>query len=68
MNAGSDSTPQGAAAASAGFRAIVMHRGVQVTGYAALGQVGGWILGPALGYRAFGFQPQEFEPHPLRLL
>ena len=24
-------------------------------GYAALGQVGGWILGPALGYRAFSF-------------
>jgi len=24
-------------------------------GYAALGQVGGWILGPALGYRPFSF-------------
>jgi hypothetical protein len=26
-----------------------------VLGYAALGQVGGWILGPALGYRPFSF-------------
>jgi hypothetical protein len=24
-------------------------------GYAALGQIGGWILGPALGYRPFSF-------------
>ena len=24
-------------------------------GYAALGQVGGWLVGPALGYRAFSF-------------
>jgi hypothetical protein len=28
---------------------------IQVLVYAALGQVGGWILGPALGYRSFGF-------------
>jgi hypothetical protein len=28
---------------------------VLVLAYAALGQVGGWILGPALGYRAFSF-------------
>jgi len=28
---------------------------VGVLGYAALGQVGGWILGPALGYRSFSF-------------
>jgi hypothetical protein len=137
VNSDSDSTPQVAATGSAGFRAIVMHRGVQATvtlwivgyllvfwiagaslpfdrpavaalpfalqlaapsitlieilvlmalvfpltrgrvvpdiasraphrqmalretllviGYAALGQVGGWILGPALGYRAFSF-------------
>jgi hypothetical protein len=26
-----------------------------VLAYAALGQVGGWIVGPALGYRAFSF-------------
>jgi hypothetical protein len=28
---------------------------VLVLGYAALGQVGGWILGPALGFRPFSF-------------
>jgi hypothetical protein len=28
---------------------------VLVLGYAVLGQVGGWILGPALGYRPFSF-------------
>jgi len=26
-----------------------------VLAYAALGQIGGWIVGPALGYRPFGF-------------
>ena len=36
-------------------RRIALHETVSVLGYAAIGQVGGWILGPALGYRPFSF-------------
>lgn len=36
-------------------RRVAVRETILVLGYAALGQVGGWILGPALGYRAFSF-------------
>ena len=36
-------------------REAALRETVLLIGYAALGQVGGWILGPALGYRAFSF-------------
>jgi hypothetical protein len=36
-------------------RAIAARETALVLGYAALGQIGGWILGPALGYRPFSF-------------
>jgi hypothetical protein len=36
-------------------RRAALHETVLVLGYAVLGQVGGWILGPALGYRPFSF-------------
>jgi len=36
-------------------RRIALRETVLVLVYAALGQVGGWIVGPALGYRAFSF-------------
>jgi len=36
-------------------RRIALRETVLVLAYAALGQVGGWIVGPALGYRSFSF-------------
>lgn len=42
-------------AARAPERRVALRETVLVLGYAALGQVGGWIVGPALGYRAFSF-------------
>jgi hypothetical protein len=36
-------------------RRIALRETILVLGYAALGQVGGWVLGPALGYRPFSF-------------
>jgi hypothetical protein len=36
-------------------RRVAGRETVLVLGYAALGQVGGWILGPALGFRPFSF-------------
>jgi len=34
---------------------VALRETLFLIGYAALGQVGGWILGPALGYRPFSF-------------
>jgi hypothetical protein len=42
-------------AARAPDRRVALRETVLVLAYAALGQVGGWIVGPALGYRAFSF-------------
>jgi hypothetical protein len=42
-------------AARAPDRRTAFRETILVLGYAALGQVGGWILGPALGYRPFSF-------------
>jgi hypothetical protein len=42
-------------AARAPERRIAMRETILVLSYAALGQVGGWIAGPALGYRPFSF-------------
>ena len=42
-------------AARAPDRRVARRETVVVLAYAALGQVGGWILGPALGYRPFSF-------------
>jgi len=42
------------AARAPGHR-VALRETVGVIAYAALGQVGGWILGPALGYRPFSF-------------
>jgi len=42
-------------AARAPERRLALRETVAVLGYAALGQLGGWIVGPALGYRAFSF-------------
>jgi hypothetical protein len=36
-------------------RRIALQETLLLIGYAALGQMGGWILGPALGYRPFSF-------------
>lgn len=36
-------------------RAAARRETVLLLGYAALGQIGGWLLGPALGYRPFSF-------------
>jgi hypothetical protein len=36
-------------------RRIALRETVLVLAYAAVGQVGGWIVGPALGYRPFSF-------------
>ena len=36
-------------------RSIALRETLLLIGYAALGQLGGWILGPALGYRPFSF-------------
>jgi hypothetical protein len=40
-------------AARAPERSLAARETVALLGYAALGQVGGWLLGPALGYRSF---------------
>jgi hypothetical protein len=42
-------------AARAPERARAASETTLLLGYAALGQVGGWLLGPALGYRPFSF-------------
>ena len=42
-------------AARAPERRVALRETVLVLAYAALAQVGGWIVGPALGYRAFSF-------------
>ncbi len=42
-------------AARAPERQVALRETILVLGYAALGQAGGWILGPALGFRAFSF-------------
>lgn len=42
-------------AARAPERAIARRETVALLGYAMLAQAGGWILGPALGYRPFSF-------------
>jgi hypothetical protein len=42
-------------AARAPERALAGRETALVWAYAALGQAGGWVLGPALGYRAFSF-------------
>jgi hypothetical protein len=42
-------------AARAPERRAALRETILVVGYAALGQAGGWILGPALGFRAFSF-------------
>jgi hypothetical protein len=42
-------------AARAPARALAARETALLLGYAALGQVGGWIVGPALGYRPFSF-------------
>jgi len=36
-------------------RPTALRETLLLVGYAALGQLGGWILGPALGYRPFSF-------------
>jgi hypothetical protein len=42
-------------AARAPQRSVAMRETILLLCYAALGQLGGWILGPALGYRPFSF-------------
>jgi hypothetical protein len=42
-------------AARAPDRRVARRETILVLAYAALGQIGGWILGPALGYRPFSF-------------
>jgi hypothetical protein len=42
-------------AARAPERCVAMRETVGLLAYAFLGQVGGWLLGPALGYRPFSF-------------
>ncbi|MFM9936345.1 MAG: hypothetical protein ACKVOL_09105 [Novosphingobium sp.] len=42
-------------AARAPGRAIAARETAQIIAYAAAAQVGGWIVGPLLGYRAFSF-------------
>jgi hypothetical protein len=42
-------------AARAPERRVALRETVGVLVYATLGQVGGWIVGPAFGYRAFSF-------------
>ena len=42
-------------AARAPARAGAARETALLLGYAALGQAGGWLLGPALGYRSFSF-------------
>jgi hypothetical protein len=42
-------------AARAPDRPVALRETIYVLAYAALGQIGGWIVGPALGYRSFSF-------------
>ena len=42
-------------ASRAPHRETALRETLLLIGYAAIGQLGGWILGPALGYRAFSF-------------
>jgi hypothetical protein len=42
-------------AARAPERHVALRETVLVLAYATLGQIGGWIVGPALGYRPFSF-------------
>lgn len=42
-------------ASRAPHRQRAMRETLMLVGYAAIGEIGGWILGPALGYRAFSF-------------
>jgi hypothetical protein len=42
-------------AARAPARDVAAREAFALLAYAAIGQVGGWIVGPALGYRAFSF-------------
>ncbi len=42
-------------AARAPNHRVALRETVLVLAYAALGQIGGWIVGPALGYRPFSF-------------
>jgi len=42
-------------AARAPERRVALREMIGVLTYAILGQVGGWVVGPALGYRAFSF-------------
>jgi hypothetical protein len=42
-------------AARAPARDVAARESFAVVAYAAAGQIGGWIIGPALGYRAFSF-------------
>jgi len=42
-------------AARAPDRGVALRETLLVLAYATVGQVGGWILGPALGYRPFSF-------------
>jgi hypothetical protein len=42
-------------AARAPLRDVAMRETLLLLSYAALGQIGGWVLGPALGYRPFSF-------------
>jgi hypothetical protein len=42
-------------ASRAPHRQAALRETLLLIGYAAMGQLGGWILGPALGYRAFSF-------------
>ncbi len=42
-------------AARAPARHVAARETIALLAYAAAGQVGGWIVGPALGYRAFSF-------------
>jgi hypothetical protein len=42
-------------AARAPERRVALRETVLVLAYAGVGQIGGWIVGPALGYRAFSF-------------
>ena len=42
-------------AARAPERSLAARETIQLIAYVALAQVGGWILGPLLGYRAFSF-------------
>jgi hypothetical protein len=42
-------------AARAPERRVALHETIGVLAYAFVGQVGGWVVGPAMGYRPFSF-------------